>query len=389
MVGFRSLLAFALPACLAAAALPVANLATGVEKPDARALFSLDPVEGAFNTLVWRGLGRSPDASAVYPGGDGQVFLGDRQEATTRRARGLLRADPEAVRRHARDMLALQTGLAELGTALVVAVVPDKSSVERESLPGWMRPHRPLVTDQFMDGLRGAGVRVVDLRGPVRALRERQGGPVYGREDSHWTNAAAAVGYEAIMDALDGARDGAGRLPLRRPAYRIAAHHATVSGNGGLLKLWRLGPPENVGRIALNGAPVMCVRDYPDVASLEAAVAGRGDTNTAVCGPVAPVWINHRVVDVEVSGAANPDALLWLSDSFGANRSQELGNGPLVYASFARIWNWHFRHSDPQSVLAFARAHKPDAVVIQMVERSFPVWMPGAMQAMPQKALSR
>jgi hypothetical protein len=109
----------------------------------------------------------------------------------------------------------------KVNVRLLFAVCPDKQTVYPEYLPSRLRPMSGTSSrlDQFwgvastMDGLRAVDLRV--------ALRKAKGASVlYYPTDTHWNVRGAAVGYEAIANALHALDSTMVSVPLASMSWR-------------------------------------------------------------------------------------------------------------------------------------------------------------------------
>jgi alginate O-acetyltransferase complex protein AlgJ len=96
--------------------------------------------------------------------------------------------------------------LAKRGTRLLVTIPPNSSTVYQEELPVWAQNQgRKTEYDVFLDDLAGYGVKTVDLRPALKAVRA-QAEQAYLLYDAHWTARGAIAGYNAVVEA-DGRPD--------------------------------------------------------------------------------------------------------------------------------------------------------------------------------------
>jgi hypothetical protein len=105
--------------------------------------------------------------------------IGDAREALSRRAR------------HA----------ATLKSRYLFVVVPDKHNIYPEQMPSYLtRQDRPSQLDEMLAIAKSADVPMLDLKPAIRA--GKSDGLVYFKDDTHWTDWGAYLGYRAIMQAL-------------------------------------------------------------------------------------------------------------------------------------------------------------------------------------------
>ncbi|MGK0673790.1 MAG: hypothetical protein ABWU16_03915 [Halothiobacillaceae bacterium] len=107
---------------------------------------------------------------------------------------------------HARERqdiaLRLHEALAARGSTLVIALVPDKTRIERDHLCDLPRPAALEARyDQWVRGLTAAGVTVVDLRAALTSVKQSQGA-AFDRTDTHWNLAGAQAAANAVAAQL-------------------------------------------------------------------------------------------------------------------------------------------------------------------------------------------
>jgi alginate O-acetyltransferase complex protein AlgJ len=204
------------------------------------------------------------------------------------------------------------------GIALVIAVVPDKQTVYPEYLPGDKRPKpgRPSRLDQFWAMASSLDqVPLLDLRIPLRAGKTRV---LYYPTDTHWNWRGAVIGFEAVERALAGQRPSRGLPPMGKIS-------------------WSLGPPR--------------IGDLSNLLGLNLP----GDED----------WL------ADPTGLASPTRpkqgkLLLIADSF-------FDAMPLYFRqdfeTVKLVHRWTFASSGPLIEPELLDAEKPDAVVLESVER--------------------
>lgn len=144
--------------------------------------------------------------TAVLIGRDGRMFY-EGNEMVRQSAGLVLRSERVA---EAADLLAsMREALARRGIPFLVAVPPNASTTYQDDLPYWAQSNgRKTEYDLFLDDLKSRGVKTVDLRPALLAVR-RNGGEAYLMHDAHWTPRGAIAGFNAVVEA-----DG-------RPEWRI------------------------------------------------------------------------------------------------------------------------------------------------------------------------
>ena len=297
---------------------------------------------GAGNTLLWRlGALRS---SRVIEGPENWLFLGDFQQHTIAKSRGLLPLAPEQAARWAEQYEAVRAGVAEHGAELRLVLVPDKQTVYPQQLPAWARPRpgeRPTMTDQIVEALRRRGAKgVLDLRPVLREAASRQ--QVYWRTDSHWNPAGALVAAEHVLPWLQPDQPAAVRALLARCSVAETFERTT----GDLVRI--------LGVDAFPAEP-------SSVLSVEEA---RAETSA----PWRTVWGLEQPFRTAVEEGI-PVKLLVLGDSF-------LDAWWSVLAELSRE-TVYFHHQSLRVSRGLLERERPDVVLLIIVERLLPESGPG------------
>ncbi len=144
-------------------------------------------------------------------------------------------------REDARDPLPVIIETAEMlraqGATLLLMPVPPRAVVYADKLwpeaPGTKRLDHDL--QAFYHLLEEAGVPVLDLTDTLRAARatDARDGPVYCRQDSHWSPRGIALAADALAERLRELLPET--LPPAPPASVMEPHPITIRGD-----LWRL-----------------------------------------------------------------------------------------------------------------------------------------------------
>ena len=111
-------------------------------------------------------------------------------------------------------MEARRDWIAARGGKYVFVVAPDKHSIYPEYLPEWVvKSAQPSKLDQLLAHLRAhSSVTVLDLRPAL--LAAKKSGPTYLQTDTHWNKFGAFIGYQQLMQTLQGQLPGMNPLPL-------------------------------------------------------------------------------------------------------------------------------------------------------------------------------
>lgn len=292
---------------------------------------------GAGNTLLWRlGLLRS---SRVIEGSENWLFLGDFQQQTIAKSRGLVPFTPERASRWAEQYETVRAGVAEHGAELRLVLVPDKQTVYPQQLPAWARPgpgERRSMTDQIVEALRGRGTNgVLDLRPVLRAAASRQ--QVYWRTDSHWNPAGALVAAGHVLPWLRPDEPAAVRALLARCTVAEGAAPTT----GDLVRM-------------------LGVDSFP---AEPAAALSLAEARAEASAPWQTVWGLAQPFRTSVEGGI-PGKLLVLGDSF-------LDTWWPVLAELNRE-TVYFKHQSLQVSRGLLEREKPSLVLLMIVERLLP-----------------
>lgn len=103
----------------------------------------------------------------------------------------------------AREVIRLQNRLASQSIALIVAVVPDKSRIESDSLGNLLRPESMQSrVEQWVDSLSKAGVNVVNLTDTLKKMNGITGVHMFMRTDTHWNEEGAEIAARLIAQRI-------------------------------------------------------------------------------------------------------------------------------------------------------------------------------------------
>jgi alginate O-acetyltransferase complex protein AlgJ len=136
--------------------------------------------------------------TAVLTGRSGRMFYEGNE--MVRQSAGLVLRDAR-VTQTARLIAEMRDALAKRGARLLVAIPPNSSTVYQDELPGWAQDKgRKTEYDLLLEDLKGYGVKTIDLRPELKALRA-QGEEAYLLYDAHWTPRGALEGFNAVVEA--------------------------------------------------------------------------------------------------------------------------------------------------------------------------------------------
>jgi hypothetical protein len=236
--------------------------------------------------------------------------------------------------------------LAKQGIRYLFVIAPDKQSIYAEELPGWLVKARPQTRlDQFVAYMKAKStVPILDLRPALRQARKLR--PTYLKTDTHWNLYGGLVASQEIAGQLRAAdADGAG---LSLDAFEVEQEDA----RGGDLT-WMLGldPGQIVEGNALRITPRSPLKPLET----------RGNST----------WNGNA----DVSENAGMGKLLVFHDSFGTALEPFLG-----YRFAVATYAWR-ESLDP----ALIEKSGAQAVVTEMVERSFNTHDPRKLMALEEK----
>jgi alginate O-acetyltransferase complex protein AlgJ len=97
-------------------------------------------------------------------------------------------------------LTSIRNKLAERGARFLVAIPPNSATIYQDELPYWAQSRgRKTEYDLFLGSLAARGIKTVDLRPTMKAVRKD--GESYLMHDSHWTSRGAVAGFNAIVEA--------------------------------------------------------------------------------------------------------------------------------------------------------------------------------------------
>ena len=136
--------------------------------------------------------------TAALIGRSGRMFYEGNE--MVRQSAGLVMRDLR-VAQTARLIVEMRDALAKRGARLLVAIPPNSSTIYQDELPAWAQNvGRKTEYDFLLEQLKGYGVKTVDLRPALKALRA-EGEEAYLLYDAHWTPRGALAGFNAVVEA--------------------------------------------------------------------------------------------------------------------------------------------------------------------------------------------
>jgi len=238
------------------------------------------------------------------------------------------------------SLVRLDTAIEASGRTLVLAIVPDKSTMVPEHLPDQFAGEECAAErrEALWAGVSSAELPLIDMRAALGRAQERTGTTLYRKTDSHWTPQGASVLVEEVVGRLDPA------LVATDPSPFVEGGQIQLRGDLGAM----LGTPTRDDAVEVTV-------ERPGVTL---SVGGR----TVEPGDIPGLGAQPVGIDGSSTGAPLiPGRTAALGDSFFASAR------PLLAPFFDDLWLVH-NQSDP-GVLAQLIVDS-DTVVVELVERS-------------------
>lgn len=148
-----------------------------------------------FSTVM---LGRLPSNRVIEGKDEWLFFAGDQAIDQYRNRRPLSPVQLDDTRD---ALLRRMRQAAALNARYLFIVVPDKHNIYPEKMPSLLtRSERPSQLDQVIAVAKSANVPMLDLR-PAMLAGKFEGGLVYFKDDTHWTDWGAYLAYRAVIAA--------------------------------------------------------------------------------------------------------------------------------------------------------------------------------------------
>lgn len=136
--------------------------------------------------------------TAALIGRSGRMFYEGNE--MVRQSAGLVLRDAR-VAQTAGLIAQMRDALAKRDIRFLVAIPPNSSTIYQDDLPAWAQNDgRTTEYDLLLEELKGYGVKTVDLRPALKALRA-EGEEAYLLYDAHWTPRGALAGFNAVVEA--------------------------------------------------------------------------------------------------------------------------------------------------------------------------------------------
>lgn len=187
--------------------------------------------------------------------------------------------------------------LKKIGVELIIVPVPPKAVIYPDMLPGFTNQNETARLDRFHQEfyalLQSKGVKVLDLTGFFLQNKSPSQGPLYCRQDSHWSGNGCVLAAEKIAAE---ARPILGERGRQTNAFK--SDWLTIEING---DLWRALNNKDISREKLRVRRISKPgTDEPIESDAESKVILLGDSHNLVF---------HAGEDMLFSGAGLPDQL--------------------------------------------------------------------------------
>jgi hypothetical protein len=256
--------------------------------------------------------------TAALLGRDGRMFYEGNE--MVRQSAGLVLRD-RRVADAAALVASMRDALAERGVRFLVAAPPNSSTIYQDDLPIWAQNKgRKTEYDLFLEDLGARGVKAIDLRPAMRAVRS-DGEEAYLMYDAHWTPRAAIAGFNAVVEA-DGRPDwridpatALGPREIRKggDVARVLGVQDDVSEQTDSFALMQEGTDQAISQGVMPDHVVTTGRPGPTVLVI-------GDSFTAGYFPVMlsqhvgrAIWVHHHECgfDWKLIDKLRPDEVWW------------------------------------------------------------------------------
>lgn len=318
-------------------------------------LFNGDFLMAQFSALTWR-TGLSTNSAKVVVGREGWLYLGDGHDNNTSAQRfGESANDAQLARDMGQNLLAWNHWLRAQGVqGFAVVVGTDKHRIYSRHLPEWANLQRPARIRGLLAG--PARSLIADPAPALRRLSTNEAPHTYYPSNTHWNMWGAAISLETLRQTLT--QQGL-NLNWALPSPP-AIDHTGIRNGGDLASLLRIQDTLT----EQEPHPVLLNRE-----AIKSDVQELGTGKTLSAGDFGQLQYPGHTVRVVTQGATNDLKVLWLRDSFGIAQS------PLMAANFREIIQLHWGRALGDQARMFVdlvHQHKPDLVVMTVVERVMP-----------------
>ena len=329
--------------------LPTYNFYQYAKKYDFKKSFNLDSVEKYINYAVYKIFNQSMNQEQVITGKDGFLFLGNHYNNILHKTNGLFRPTNDEIKNWTQKLKDLQNWYEEKGIRFVIVIAPNKHSIYKEKLPGWMKYDGETLTDDIIKFSKEKQINILDLRAELINAREQR--ETYGKYGTHWNAFGAYVGYLKTIDFLNDIYPL--ELTILDPPI-VDYFGNSDKGLLGMLKISDLFKMENNYKYDINNT-IVC---YGDINKSSSKILPcKNLLNPRISINNTPRYIINKT-------SLNNEKVLFIGDSFSIENSQ------LYNITFSTMWKWHHTHINGVKLSTFVKKHKPDIVIYQIVERA-------------------
>lgn len=324
-------------------------------------LLGKDSIVYALNASFFHhGIYTSADYSKGVWGANGFLFLGDNYDKViSRHFNANYKSDCEVVKTSAERQLEIKKACSDIGARYVLFVAPDKHSIYSDFFPEWLKDNiKDIEFSRTNDYIAYISRMGVDIVYPVMELRRMANKEIYYKNDTHWNLLGAEIGFNTLVNFLNGIEAGEAEAIEREGRYQLAV--STSKHYGDLLTIMGIPVKDEYGS-----------RDYsfskPNL-FVEWNEGGKGDVPRKVHFSKAlsngAVW--HWTGTSVNQFAKNKMRVLVICDSFATAMS------PFFNLNFKEV-HYVSRTYDYRQLIGFVKEINPNIVVYETVERGFPV----------------
>jgi len=309
-------------------------------------LFSTDHLESIRNYLVYKLLNVSVNETQVIAGKDGFFFLGNGFSRIIDKTTGRLSYAKKDIDPWVDKVKQLQNWYQKQGIEFILVIAPNKHTVYNDKLPkGIVYKEGGTITDDIVEKLHQKNIPVLNLKNVLRTKKEEK--LLYFHTDTHWNDYGGYIGYIATMHYLN---------KTYGEDYKIAKYiikETKKNGGGDLTNFLKINHllSENYEKNYQFTATHTSNLCY-GVITL--------DNQLTQCTPGVKYKFNQYSIN---KNAINKEKLLYICDSFG------LVNSERYEETFQTVWRFHVAYKSKSTLADFVKAHKPDIVIYQIVER--------------------
>lgn len=268
-------------------------------KNKAKELYSLNTVEGYYNEVLFK-LGISSNPKQVIVGNNDWLFLGDHYARTISEYRIGSGSKVEHSKKITEAQSAWGRYLTHKGVAdFKIIIGPNKSTVYSEIVPNWAKKEGQSISTKLYSN----DIYINSIGALIEAKEE---GQTYYSTDTHWNSFGASVAFEKLMEVINHKNPFV--FPSKDWSEIIDIKERAGGDLAKFLKAQKFISDTEVNTQINNHKHERFIYDYD---TKELVYQGKN----ALYGSM-----NHPYI-IHTPSALNKSKVLWLSDSFGSNRS--------------------------------------------------------------------